>query len=166
MEPREPLFEGLELTEPSPEADARVLRQAGCLARGRRAGRSRRMLLLVACVLALAPALLLLSFITRGRLLPPSPEGENVARADSLERIREMREDLDQIKEMAELIPAERREDQETIETRIRDVLGDLEKLEVRLEELLQKGFTDGQQEKGGEETGGQEQGSQETEVE
>lgn len=92
-------------------------------------------LVLLAAGAALAPALCLLW----PQNLGPGEEGSwNVAQAASLEDIEELRSDLDQIKEMAELIPPERRMDQETIEARIRACLDDLEKLELKLRSLTE----------------------------
>jgi len=160
------LFEGLELEEPSAQVDEAILAFASSsrstrgtsisprgdatsppssAPAGRKNGATLRdaekpqnrftPLVLLAAAVALAPALILLW----PQNLGPGEEGSwNVAQAASLEDIEELRSDLDQIKEMAELIPPERRVDQETIEVRIRACLEDLERLELKLRSLTE----------------------------
>ncbi len=69
-----------------------------------------------------------------GGILPPGGGDANVAEAASMEDIESLREDLVQIREMAELIPSELDREQQNIDLRVRECLKDLERLERVLE--------------------------------
>ena len=131
------LFEGLELEEPSAEADARVLELARSLpVRLRRpeASRLRAPLTLLAAAAVLSPLLVLFWPLDRWGSGPES----GVAEATSLKDLEDIRSDLDQIKEMAELISPEREAEQEKIDARVEQCLLELERLEVRIKSILE----------------------------
>jgi hypothetical protein len=127
-----PLFAGIELAEPSAELDSRLLAAAGSflVRRSRRRAAARFALLAAAAGLVMAVLLL--------RASPRSATGELEARGESpsLETLAEIRVDLDQIGEMADLIPPGRDAEREMIALRVRACLADLDRLELQVKSV------------------------------
>jgi len=127
------LFRSLSLEEPSPPVDQKIFGfMKSTLARRRRAWLGH--FASAASLGAAAAAAAALVFFWPGGLFGPGTDSAgSVAEAAPLEAIEELRGDLDQIQEMAELIPADRQTDQALISDRIRACLAEIEKLELEL---------------------------------
>jgi hypothetical protein len=157
LEVDEPIFEGLALEEPSARTDEAILAFAGERLVERRRDEERRStrrrcrsllgrsLLVHAGIAAAIVIGLFLALRERG-----GPAGNEAAASaprraataplevGPLDEIAELRSELDEIGEMSELIPEDRREERVEIGERVRLCLKDLEDLELRLRSIEQ----------------------------
>jgi hypothetical protein len=122
------VLSGLELAEPSPAVDRAILLAAGERLRGR--STFLMALLRQALTLAAAAAAGLIILFSL-----PSERTPSVGTAGPapIEEIRELRGDIEEIDEMAELIPSERGDERVALKERIKLCLLGLEELEARV---------------------------------
>lgn len=133
----------LEREEPSPHVDRLVLSFARV--RRQEIQAERRRLFVGRATVAAAGLLFLIGLFWAGGSTPTSPETPSIAgtpfagpsaevRTPAIERaVTDLRRELQQVDEMAELIPPEREAQREEIMARVRACLADLERLEERL---------------------------------
>lgn len=141
----EPIFSALELEEPSAKADGAIFEAAKAhLTARKRRRRNRRAILYVQGAIAVAVGIVAVLLVAgRKSKAPVQPPDERISSAPSdvlvvslLEDLGELRVALEEIDEMATLIPKDREDARQEIAQRAQLCRSDLERLEEKVREF------------------------------